>query len=154
LIEPIAGDPDNMAVTFLWRGLPNTRNVLVLWLPYAGAAPDEYLMARLGQTDAWYKTIKVDRKMRLSYTLAPNAARLLPLSLGIDSDALTMIATSARPDPLNPKRWRDDSRSVDAPEFRVVRSSRCPTPRRNRGSPGGQAFPRDVSRSINSRAWL
>ena len=118
LIEPIAGDPDNMAVTFLWRGLPNTRNVLVLWLPYAGAAPDEYLMARLGQTDAWYKTIKVERKMRLSYTLAPNAARLLPLSLGIDSDALTMIATSARPDPLNPKRWRDDSRSVDAPEFR------------------------------------
>jgi enterochelin esterase family protein len=118
LIEPIPGDRDNMAVTFLWKGLPDTRNVMVLWLPYAGAAPDEFLMARLGETDVWYKTIKVDRKMRLSYTLAPNAARLLPLSLGIDSDAITMIATSARPDPLNPKRWRDDPRSVDAPEYR------------------------------------
>jgi len=118
LIEPIAGDPDNMAVTFLWRGMPDTRNVLVLWLPYAGAAPDEFLMTRLGETDVWYKTIKVDRKMRLSYTLAPNAARLLPLSLGIDSDAITMIASAARPDPLNPRRWRDDPQSVDAPEYR------------------------------------
>ena len=49
---------------------------MVLWLPYVGVAPDEFLMARLGETDVWYKTIKVDRKMRLAYTLAPNAARL------------------------------------------------------------------------------
>jgi enterochelin esterase-like enzyme len=118
LIEPIPGDRENMAVTFLWRGKPDTHNVMVLWLPYAGVAPDEYLMARLGETDVWYKTIKVDRKMRMAYTLAPDAARLHPLSLGIDNDAITMIAAAARPDPLNPKRWRDDSDSVDAPEYR------------------------------------
>jgi enterochelin esterase-like enzyme len=118
LIEPIAGDQNNMAVTFLYRGKPDTRNVMVLWLPYAGVAPDEYLMARLGETDVWYKTIKVDRKMRLAYTLAPNAARLRPLSLGIDGDAITMTAAAARPDPLNPKRYRIDPESVDAPEFR------------------------------------
>jgi enterochelin esterase-like enzyme len=118
LIEPIAGDRDNMAVTFLWRGTPDTRNVMVLWIPYAGVVPDEYLMARLGETDVWYKTIKVDRKMRLAYTLAPNAARLRPLSLGIDGDAITMIATAARPDPLNPKLYRVDPESVDAPEYR------------------------------------
>ncbi len=118
LIEPIAGDRENVAVTFLWKGRPDTQNVMVLWLPYAGVAPDEFLMARLGGTDVWYKTIKVDRKMRLSYTLAPNAARLRPLSLGIDTDAITMIAATARPDPLNPKHWRDDPQSVDAPEYR------------------------------------
>jgi enterochelin esterase family protein len=118
LIEPIAGDRENMAVTFLWHGRPETENVLVLWLPYAGAAPDEFLMARLGETDVWYKTIKVDRRMRLSYTLAPNAARLRPLSAGIDGDTITMIAAAARPDPLNPRRWRDDPLSVDAPEYR------------------------------------
>jgi len=78
LIEPIPGDRDNMAVTFLWRGMPDTRNVMVLWIPYAGVVPDEYLMARLGETDVWYKTIKVNRKMRLAYTLAPNAGRLHP----------------------------------------------------------------------------
>ena len=118
LVEPIASDRDNMAVTFLWRGTPDTRNVMVLWIPYAGVAPDEYLMARLGETDVWYRTIKVDRKMRLAYTLAPNAARLRPLSLGIDMDAITMTAAAARPDPLNPKRYRADPESVDAPEYR------------------------------------
>jgi enterochelin esterase-like enzyme len=117
LIEPIIGDQDGMAVTFLWRGKPDTHNVMVLWIPYVAVVPDEYLMARLGQTDVWYKTIKVDRKMRLAYTLAPNAARLRPLSLGIDADAITMTAAAARPDPLNPKRWRVDPQSVDAPEY-------------------------------------
>ncbi len=118
LIEPIPGDSENMAVTFLWRGKPDTRNVMVLWIPYAGVAPDEYLMTRLGQTDVWYKTIKVNRKMRLAYTLAPNAARLRPLSLGIDQEAIAMSAAAARPDPLNLTRWRDDPKSVDAPEYR------------------------------------
>jgi enterochelin esterase-like enzyme len=118
LIEPIAGDRENMAVTFLWRGKPDTHNVMVLWLPYAGVAPDEFLMERLGETDVWYKTIKVDRKMRMAYTLAPNAARLRPLSLGIDNDAITMTAAAARPDPLNPKHWRVDPESVEAPEYR------------------------------------
>jgi enterochelin esterase-like enzyme len=118
LIEPIPGDSENMGVTFLWRGKPDTQNVMVLWTPYAGVVPDEYLMARLGETDVWYKTIKVCRKMRMAYTLAPNAARLRPFSLGIDNEAITMIAAAARPDPLNPKRWRDDPQSVDAPEYR------------------------------------
>ncbi len=118
LIEPIPGDSENMAATFLWRGKPDTHNVMVLWTPYAGVVPDEYLMARLGQTDVWYKTIKVDRRMRLAYTLAPNAARLRPFSLGIDLDAITMIAAAARPDPLNPRHWRDDPHSVDAAEYR------------------------------------
>ena len=118
LIEPIPGDRENMAVTFLWKGKPNTQSVLVLWLPYVGVTPDEFFMTRLPNTDVWYKTIKVKRKMRLAYTLAPNAARIPPISLGFDQDAITMAATAARPDPLNPKRFRIDPESVDAPEFR------------------------------------
>ena len=118
LIEPTPGDRENMAVTFLWRGKPGTRNVMVLWLPYAGVAPDEYLMEPLGGTDVWFKTLKVDRRMRLAYTLAPNVPRLRPLSLGIDQEGITMAAAAARPDPLNPRRWRVDPQSVDAPEYR------------------------------------
>ena len=117
-IESIPGDRENMAVTFLWKHTPDTHNVLVLWLPYVGVAPDEFFMERLGQTDVWYKTIKVNRKMRLAYTLAPNAVRIRPLSLGFDADAIGMTATAARPDPLNPKRYRIDPSSPDAPEFR------------------------------------
>ena len=118
LIEPIPGDRENMAVTFLFQGAGDTHNVLVLWLPYVGVAPDEFLMERVGDSDVWYKTIKVNRKMRLAYTLAPNATRLRPMSLGFDNDAITMTAAAARPDPLNPKRYRIDAESVDAPEFR------------------------------------
>jgi enterochelin esterase family protein len=118
LIEPIAGDRENMAVTFLWKGTPYTHSVLVLWLPYVGVAPDEFLMTRLAETDVWYKTIKVNRRMRLAYTLAPNAARLRPLSVAFDADAIAMTAAAARPDPLNPKRYRVDPESVDAPEYR------------------------------------
>jgi hypothetical protein len=73
-------------------------------------------MSRRGETDIWYKTIKVDRKMRLAYTLAPNAARLHPLSLGFD--VITVTAAAARPDPLNPKRYRVDPESLDAPGYR------------------------------------
>ena len=118
LIEPIVGDRENMAVTFVWKGTAYTHNVLVLWLPYVGVTPDEFLMTRLGETDVWYKTIKVNRKMRLAYTLAPNAGRLRPMALGFDADAIAMIATAARPDPLNPKRYRIEPESVDAPEYR------------------------------------
>lgn len=118
LIEPIAGDGENMAVTFVWKGTPYTHNVVVLWLPYLGVTPDEFFMTRLGETDVWYKTIKVNRKMRLAYTLAPNVGRVRPISLGFDADAINMAAAAARPDPLNPKRYRIDPGSVDAPEYR------------------------------------
>ena len=118
MIEPIAGDGENMAVTFLWKDKPGTNNVLVLWIPYMAVTPDQFLMTRLAGTNVWYKTIKVNRKMRLAYTLAANAARLQPLSMGIDADAITMIAAAARPDPLNPKLYRVDPQSADAPEYR------------------------------------
>jgi hypothetical protein len=59
LIEPLAGDDKNMLVTFLWRGGSDTQNVFVVWFPYAAESPDDYHMARLGETDVWYKTVKV-----------------------------------------------------------------------------------------------
>jgi hypothetical protein len=62
-----------MAVTFFWKCTPYTHNVLVLWLPYVGVTPDEFWMTRLGEMDVWYKTIKVNWKMRL-------AIRWLPMS--------------------------------------------------------------------------
>ena len=117
LIDPINGDQENMAVTFLWRGTPETHNVLVLWLPWLGVTPDEFFMERVDGTDVWYKTIKVDRKMRLAYTLASNVGRIRPVPLGMDGDAINMGAAAARPDPLNPKRYRCSPQSVDAPEY-------------------------------------
>ena len=117
LIEPLPGDNKNMLVTFLWRGTPDTHNVIVLRLPYASAAPDDYLMSRLGDTDVWYTTVAIGRKMRFDYTLAPNVPRFQGVTHGIDNDTIAMIAAAARPDPLNPNRWRVDRHSVDGPEY-------------------------------------
>jgi len=117
IIEPLPGDGKNMLVTFLWRDTPDTHNVMVLRLPYAAATPDDYLMNRLADTDVWYATVPVDRKARFEYTLAPNVPRLQGIAYGLDMDIIAMIATAARPDPLNPNRWRVDKQSVDAPEF-------------------------------------
>ena len=117
IIEPLPGDTKNMLVTFLWRDTPNTHNVMILRLPYAAATPDDYLMNRLSDTDVWYATVLVDRKVRFEYTVAPNVPRLEGIAYGLDMDIITMIATAARPDPLNPNRWHVDKLSVDAPEF-------------------------------------
>lgn len=117
IIEPLPGDNKNMLVTFLWKGNPYTQNVMVLRIPNAAATPDDYLMQRLGETDVWYASVAIDRKMRFDYTLAPNVARFPGIAYGLDQDMIAMIAAAARPDPLNPKRFRVDKESVDAPDY-------------------------------------
>jgi enterochelin esterase-like enzyme len=117
-IEPLPGNNKNMLVTFLWRGTPDTQNVVVLRLPYAAAVPDDYLMNHLEGTDVWYASVEIGRRMRFDYTLALNVPRIRGLLYGIDNDTIAMVAAAARPDPLNPKRWRIDSQSVDAREYR------------------------------------
>jgi enterochelin esterase-like enzyme len=117
IIEPLAGDHDNMLVTFLWRGTPDTHNVFVARLPYAAATPDDYFMNRLDQSDVWYKTFAISRKARFEYSLAPNVPKLQAISFGIDNEAIAMIAAAARTDPLNPNLWRLDKRSLDSPEY-------------------------------------
>ncbi len=117
IIEPLPGDDKNMLVTFLWKGTPDTRNVFVARLPYAGAAPDDYFMEHIGNTDVWYKTVATDRKTRFEYSLAPNVPRIRPVSQGMDNDAIAVIAAAARTDPLNPKRWRVNAQSLDSPVF-------------------------------------
>ena len=114
IIEPVPGDDKNMLVTFLWRGMPDTHNVFVAWLPYAGGTPDDYFMDRVADTNVWYKTVATERKARFEYSLAPNVPRIRPVSEGLDNDAIAMIAAAARPDPLNPKRWRVEPQNLDS----------------------------------------
>src|SRR5262249_51744823 len=76
LIESLEGDDKNDLVTFLWEGKPDTHNVLLLWWPYTGQSPDDYRMFHLGETDIWYKTLKVDSRKRFAYRLAINSPHL------------------------------------------------------------------------------
>lgn len=117
LIEPLPGDNKNTLVTFLWKGTPYTQNVIVLRIPKAAATPDDYFMNQLAETDVWYASVVVDSTARFDYTLAPNVARFQGIAYRIDQDMIAMIAAAARVDPLNPKRWRVDKESIDAPEY-------------------------------------
>lgn len=129
LIEPLEGDDKKDLVTFLWEGKPDTHNVLLLWWPYTGQSPDDYRMLRLGETDVWYKTLKIDTHKRFAYRLAINAPHL-PVDLGLlTPDLMLLLDAATEPDPLNPKRWAVRGDDPDAPQhqgFSVVEMPEAP----------------------------
>ena len=55
-------------------------------------------MVRLGQTDVWYRTVKIRRGARFAYSLSPND----PLTF--DEASISRMST-AQADPLNPHLW-------------------------------------------------
>jgi enterochelin esterase family protein len=117
LIERLEGDEKNLLVTFLWKGKPDTRNVLVLWFPFTAQWPDDYRMARLGETDVWYKTVKVDNRKRFIYRLVSNAPDVHASQEPASEDSFTTIWTGSQTDPLNPNHWAGDPDDPDAPQY-------------------------------------
>jgi enterochelin esterase-like enzyme len=98
LIEPLKDNTADNLVTFLWHAKTETRNVLILFFPFAEAHPGDFEMVRLGQTDVWYRTVKIRRGARFAYSLSPND----PLTF--DESSIGRMATS-QADPLNPHHW-------------------------------------------------
>jgi enterochelin esterase-like enzyme len=101
LVEAMEGNSNDDLVTFLWRAKTETRNVFIMWFPFAAAKPDEFQMTRLGDTDVWYRTVKIRRGARFAYQLSPND----PLTFN-EPFSMQRTATS-QADPLNPHRWFD-----------------------------------------------
>jgi enterochelin esterase-like enzyme len=120
LIEPLEGDEKNMLVTFLWRGTADTKNVGVVWFPFSLYWPDNYQMSRLGETDIWCKTVKVDKRKRFNYQLALNAPPLHASQEPVGDDTYIVLEATSRLDPLNPKHWLADPESPDAPQYQGV----------------------------------
>lgn len=112
LLEPFEGDNRYVLATFLWQGNETTRNVFVQLFPYSLAWPDDYRMVRLGQTNVWYKSIKMHRQTRCVYRLAQNAINFQPHR---DRDYVKqrMFVASGRTDPLNPRHWLHDPQNPD-----------------------------------------
>jgi enterochelin esterase-like enzyme len=91
LVEMTGPDRAQPLVTFLWRGARH--NVRIL----GGPSSDHDEMARLGQSDVWFRSYAVPPGTRLSYRLAPDVPQL---------DAAPMlrrraILATAQRDPLN-----------------------------------------------------
>ncbi len=71
LIEPVAGEPTQMTLTFLWRE-PTGRDQIDLGVfgpfntkPWQTGDP----LIRLGQTDIWYRSYRVNAALRSQYML-------------------------------------------------------------------------------------
>ncbi len=94
LIETFEGDDDHSLVTFLWRAKEEVENVVVIGR--LGDWPDNQ-MARLFETDMWYKTYRLRNDIRTTYQLAPNDPGV-PLGLSPDRAART---ANWQTDPLN-----------------------------------------------------
>jgi enterochelin esterase-like enzyme len=135
LIEHINADDNNKdadknrLVTFLWRGSPDTQNVMVLWFPFSTQWPDDYRMTRLGQTDVWYKTLKVPDNKRFIYRLVVNAPALRASQEPAPDDTFTILFASSQVDPLNPLHSAIDPTDPDLPEhqgFSIVEMPDAP----------------------------
>src|ERR1051325_11043004 len=100
IIEPAADSDDDMLVTMLWRATEETRNVFVFRL---GDVSNP--MARLLDTDLWYKTFRLQKGARFIYQFATN------LPDPKEWRGITRFAGALRNDPLNPlqyvERWKE-----------------------------------------------
>ena len=72
LVEPFDANYD--LVTFLWRAVNDTRNVLLRTSLNVPAEPNgrTYEFERLGATDIWFLTLQVPKGARFIYRLEPN----------------------------------------------------------------------------------
>jgi enterochelin esterase-like enzyme len=114
LVEPLEDNDKEMLVTFLWRGDANTKNVRIMWFPFALQEPDDYRLIELGETNVWYRSLPVDKRKRFIYQLAVNVPALHPSVKPSDETAMFAFA-GAQVDPLNPKHWLVDPLDPDVP---------------------------------------
>jgi enterochelin esterase-like enzyme len=113
LIEPIKDDPINRFTTFFWRGNADTQRVL-LNFPNCSPDPVDCFLHHVEGTDVWYRTLRVDHRLRTTYLLTPNAPSL-PTGTKIDDDLVSQITVRSQRDPLNPKAIWDSAKDPDLP---------------------------------------
>ncbi len=92
MVESIAGDSSHVLVTFVYRSAESTKSVVLSSQLAASRDPLAGSMARLPNTDVWYKTYWMRNDFRLSYSFVLNPAA--------GSSAGDPLA-----DPLNPKKF-------------------------------------------------
>jgi len=99
LVESYGKDGKYQLVTFLWRGTPETQNVLILG-SFLGARNDlDNVMHLIAGSDVWYLTMKLPSGARFSYQVSPND----PLTF--DGPRSAQRSATSQADPLNSHRW-------------------------------------------------
>ena len=96
IIEGVPGNDRDMLVTMLWRAREETKNVFVFRLGDVSKP-----MARLLDTDLWYKTFRLQKGARFIYQFATN------LPDPKEWRGITRFAGALRNDPLNPLQFAE-----------------------------------------------
>jgi enterochelin esterase-like enzyme len=98
IIEPATGSDQEVLVTMLWRATEETRNVFVFRLGDVSKP-----MARLLDTDLWYKTFRLQKGARFAYQFAAN------LPDPKEWRGITRFEGALRNDPFNPLQFAERS---------------------------------------------
>src|ERR1044072_1754313 len=96
IIEPATDNDREVLVTMLWRATEETRNVFVFRLGDVSKS-----MARLLDTDLWYKTFRLQKGARFTYQFATN------LPDPKEWRGPEQFASAIKTDPLNPFLFAD-----------------------------------------------
>jgi enterochelin esterase family protein len=109
IIEPLH-DENLCLATFLFRGYETTKRVALL-----GCPTDQELepMMRLGDTDIWYRSLRIPSDARFTYCIQMNGPEVLPTDPG--EWRRVMKDSPPLPDPLNPRSFAGYS-MVECPD--------------------------------------
>lgn len=110
LIEPIVGDDKYLLVTFLWRGVQDLRNVVVVD-GIAGADFVANQLTHLTGTDLWYKSYRARKDIRTVYTFSIND----PLLSEDDPNWAKHNSAVFTPDSLNPRIFLEEDSILEMP---------------------------------------
>ena len=116
IIEPVAGSEQDMQVTMLWRATEETRNVFVFRLGDVSKP-----MARLLDTDLWYKTFRLQKGARFIYQFGIN------LPDPKTWRGVTQFASVLRNDPLNPLESSEHANELNPYEGWVFSAVELPS---------------------------
>ena len=103
LVEPLADDAHRSLVTFAWLGDDDTKSVRL----HSKLSNDRVDLHRIGGTNAWQRSFKVDNHVRTSYQFFPNQPEMeFGIAEARDPEAsaryFAMLAEGVRADPANP----------------------------------------------------
>jgi len=99
IVESTRADAGHSLVTFVWRGSPEARNVVItdgVSVGVGGADPLNSRMTHIDGTDVWYRSYVVRNDGRFTYALSEND----PMALFSDPER----KSTSTADPLNPRR--------------------------------------------------
>jgi enterochelin esterase family protein len=116
VVEPAAGSERDVLVTILWRGNEETRNVFVFQIPGI-----EKPMARMLDTDLWYKTFRLQKGGRFVYRLATN------LPDPKEWVSIVRFGGAMRRDPLNPLQFAERGNELNPYEVTLYSTAELPS---------------------------